>query len=379
MTDANPSTRPAPSAALARDARAYARIRTRLLLVDLILGVAFLAAFQWSGASLALAGWWSQRVAVEPLRLAGYLAVFGLAYYLAMLPLHAYGSFVLEHRFGLSRMTWKDWWIREAKRSALSAALGTALVEGLYALLRHAPDAWPLWATIGWVGFSIVMARVFPTVLLPIFYKTAPLHDEALAARLLALCRSTGLSVLGVFRFDLGAETRKANAALAGLGRTRRVLLSDTLLAEFSPEEIEGVLAHELAHHRYRHITKLLIISAVGSWIAFRLTAAAASRWAGPLGLSSVADIAGFPMLMLWLSVLGLLGMPLQNGLSRYFEWQADRFAIDLTRAHPGAFAAALRRLARLNLADPNPPRWLVWMFYDHPPITERIAAAAEQ
>ena len=357
-------------------ARDYARIRYHLLLIDLALGFAFLAVFQWSGASLAVARWWSQRLAPEPLQIAGYLAAFGLAYYLVMLPLHVYGSFVLEHRFALSRMTLKDWWIREAKRSALSAVVGTMLVEGLYALLRHAPATWPLWATVGWVGFSIVMARVFPTVILPIFYKTTRLHDDALVQRLLDLCRRAGLSALGVFRFDLGAETRKANAALAGLGRTRRVLLSDTLLAEFPPGEIEGVLAHELAHHRYRHISKLLAISAVGSWIAFLLTDAAVRRWTGPLGLAGLSDIAGFPMLMLWLSVLGLLGLPLQNGLSRYFEWQADRFAVELTRQQPGAFASALRRLAQLNLADPAPPHWIEWMFYDHPAITKRIKAA---
>ena len=367
MTDADPST-----------ARAYARIRYRLLLIDLALGLAFLAAFQWSGASLALARWWSQRVAPEPLRIVGYLAVFGLAYYLVMLPLHLYGSFFLERRFALSRMSLQAWWIREAKRSALSAVLGLALIEGLYALLRHAPSSWPLWATVGWIGFSVVMARVFPTLVLPIFYKTTPLHDEALVRRLLDLCRRAGLGALGVFRFDLGAETRKANAALAGLGRTRRVLLSDTLLAEFPPEEIEGVLAHELAHHRYRHITKLLAISAAGSWVAFLLTDAAARRWVGALGLSGLSDIAGFPVLMLWLSGLGLLGLPLQNSLSRHFERQADRFAVNLTQQQPGAFASALRRLAQLNLADPNPPRWVAWLFYDHPPITDRIHAAEE-
>ena len=321
MTDADPSS-----------ARAYARIRYRVLLIDLALGLAFLAAFQGSGASLALARGWPLRAAPAALRIAGYLAVFGLAYYLVMLPLHLYSSFFLEHRFALSRMSLTAWWMREAKRSALSAVLGAGLVEGLYALLRHAPESWPLWATIGWIGFSLVMARVFPTLVLPIFYKTTPLHDEALVRRLLDLCRRAGLAALGVFRFALGAETRKANAALAGLGATRRVLLSDTLLAEFSPEEIEGVLAHELAHHRHHHITKLLVISAIGSWVACLLTDAAARRWIGPLGLSSLSDIAGFPALMLWLSGLGLVGLPLQNGLSRYFEWQADRFAVDLTR-----------------------------------------------
>ena len=360
------------------DARQYARIRYRLILLDLTVSWLLLGFAQWSGCSRALAEWWSHRLSNQPLHIVGYLAVFGAAYYLVMWPLHFYGSFVLEHRFGLSRMTLKAWWIRETKQIGVSAILGVLLVEGFYVLLRHAPRSWPIWATVGWVGFSVILARVFPTILLPIFYKTSPMHDDPLVKRLLDLCQRVGLSALGVFRFNLGAETRKANAALAGLGKTRRVLLSDTLISEFTPDEIEGVLAHELAHHRYRHITKLLVISAVGSWAAFALTDLFGRRWGSTLGLHGLSDIAGFPALSLWLSVLGLIGLPLQNALSRYFEWQADHFAVATTNL-PHAFADALRRLAALNLADPNPPAWVVWLFYDHPPITQRIQAAARQ
>ena len=356
-------------------ARAYARLRYRLLLAELAAGFAFLGVFQWSGASTTLASWRSSRTPHEPLVILGYLAVFGLAYELVMLPLRFYGSFRLEHRFGLSRMTVGAWGIREAKSVGISAALGLLIIEVLYALLRHAPSSWPLWAAAAWVGFSVVMMRIFPTILLPVFYKTTPLQDDTLVTRLLDLCRRVGIQALGVFRVDLGTETRKANAALVGLGRTRRVLLADTLITEFPPAEIEGILAHEVAHHRYHHITKVLALSAVGSWAAFLLTDVVARRWVAALGLRGLDDIAGFPVFMLWLSALGLASLPLQNGLSRHFERQADRFAVNVTKA-PAAFAGALRRLARLNLADPNPPRWIVRMFYDHPPIMERVHAA---
>jgi STE24 endopeptidase len=358
-------------------ARAYARIRYPLLIADLALWCWLLALFQWSGASMDLARWWGARTAGVWLVVLGYLTVFGTTVYLVTLPLHLYGSFFLEHRFGLSRLSFGGWCVREAKRLAITAVLSLIVFEGLYAILRASPRAWPLWATAGWVGFSVILARVFPTVLLPIFYKTAPLQDEGLTRRLLTLCERVGLPALGVFRFELGAETRKANAALAGLGKTRRVLLADTLLAEFPPDEIEGVLAHELAHHRYRHITKLLVLSAIGAWVAFLLTDAAGKHWVAALGLQGLADIAGFPVLMLWLTLLHLISLPLQNGLSRRFEWQADQFALQ-TAGTPRAFAEALRRLARLNLADPNPPRWVTWLFYDHPPITERIHAAEQ-
>ena len=357
-------------------ARRYARIRYRLLLAECGLGWCVLSVFQGSGASTGIARWTAGWAGPEVCVIAGYLAVFGAVSYAVSWPLHFYGSFLLERQFGLSRLNLAGWWGREGKRVAVSALLSLLLVEGGYAILRAAPRAWPVWATIGWVGFSVLLARVFPTLILPIFYKTRPLPDEALVARLLALCDRVGLPALGVFRFDLGVETRKANAALAGLGATRRVLLADTLLAEFPPEEIEGVLAHELGHHRYQHIRKLLLLSAVGSWGMLALTALVSGRWVARLGLRGIADIAGLPMLLLWLSVLGFLGLPLQNGLSRYFEWQADRFAVQITNA-PQAFASALRRLARLNLADPNPPRWAEVMFYDHPRISERIRVAA--
>jgi STE24 endopeptidase len=366
---------PPPDAAA--PARAYARIRYRLLLIGLAVGLVFLAGVQWSGASAALARWWTAVSPSASLQLLGYLAVLGLAYELVTLPLHLYGSFFLEHRFGLSRLTARGWLIRELKRVTVSALISLVTLEGFYAMVRYLPSSWPLWATAGWVGLHVLLARIFPTVLLPIFYKTSPLQHHALVTRLLELCERAGLPALGVFRFNLGAETRKANAALAGLGRTRRVLLADTLLESFPPEEIEGVLAHELAHHRYHHISLFLVLNAVGSWIAFRLTAAAAQRWAGPLGLDGLADLAGVPALLLWFSVLGLLSLPVQNGCSRFFERQADRYAVAMTRP-PQAFAAALRRLAQLNLADPAPPRWVAWLFYDHPPITERIRDAAQ-
>lgn len=358
------------------EARRYANIKRRLLLVDLVLSFAFLCAFQVTGFSNRIAGWWQLRFSSQALVIAGYLAVFGVIHYLFNLPLHFYGSFALEHRFELSRMTFKDWCIRELKQMAVGGILGLLLIEGLYLLLRLSPQHWVLWATLGWVGVSVVLARIFPTVLLPIFYKTTPVEDKALVDRLLGLCKRVGLPALGVFRFDLGAETRKANAALAGLGRTRRVLLSDTLIKEFTPEEIEGVLGHELAHHRYHHITLQLILGTVGSWIAFMLTQYLAQSWVSFFHLSSLADIAGFPVFMAWLSLLGLIAMPLQNGISRIFEWQCDRFAVAKTK--PQAFADALKRLGGLNLADPNPPSWVVWLFYDHPPITERVRAAEQ-
>ena len=366
---------PSPDELTSARATRYATIRRRLMLVELAGWMAFLWACQMSGRSSAVAAWTVGVTSNDWLRLPLYLAVFGACSYILFLPLHVYSSFLLEHRFGLSRLSVRGWIVREIKQVGLSGAFSLLIFEVLYALLRRCPITWPAFATIGWIGVSVVIARIFPTVLLPIFYKSAPLADDALAQRLMELCRRAKLSVLGIFRVGLGVETRKANAALAGFGGTRRVLLSDTLLERFSADEIETVLDHELGHQVHHHIGKLLILSAAGSWLLFSLIHWSSGWWVPRLGLQGLADIAGFPMLMLALSVIGVISLPLQNGISRYFEWQADRFAVTVS-GRAGAFASALRKLGELNLADPNPPRWVEWMFYDHPPIGKRVRAA---
>ena len=358
------------------EARQYARIRYRLIGLNLFISWGFLLCLQLSGISACWAGFVRLMAGKDWQIVLGYMMLFGPAQVLVDFPLHFYSSFVLEHRFHLSRLSFGQWLLRYAKRLAVGGVLGLFLVEALYWFLRALPNSWPIWATGAWVIFSIVIARAFPVLLLPIFYKTSRIENGPLVERLMTLCRRTGVPALGVFRFGLGAETRKANAALAGFGSTRRVLLSDTLISNFTEEEIESVLGHELAHHRFRHITKMLVLSALGAYAAFQLTHAISRYWTIPLNLTGIQDIAGFPMLSLWLSVLGFASLPLQNGISRAFEWQCDRFAV--TVSSPAAFAAALRKLGDLNLADPDPPRWVELFFYDHPAINKRVRFAEQ-
>jgi STE24 endopeptidase len=210
---------------------------------------------------------------------------------------------------------------------------------------------------------------------LPVFYAVKPLDRETLRGRLLALADRAGARVVGAYEWGLSEKTRKANAALAGLGSTRRILISDTMLSEYSEDEIEVVLAHELAHHVHGDIWKgLLFESALivaGFYAAFRVLTGL-----GPwLGLADAADPAGLPLLLLAGGVVSLLMVPAANALSRRYERSADRFALDLTR-NPAAFISAMRRLGAQNLAEEHPSRTVQWLFYSHPPIAERIAVA---
>ena len=357
------------------DARAatYARIKYRLIIVDLC----------WSLAVLWIAGGWSLRfarleavAALNPwVLVAVYGAVFAAAYSLASLPLTYYSSYHLEHRFGLSTQTFPRWAARQLKMGAVGLVIFLILLEGLYALLRHDPRTWWLWATIGWVGFSVVLTRVTPTILVPLFYKCQPLADRALAERLVALVRRAGLSAMDAFAIDFSRETKKANAALVGMGRTRRILVTDTMLNAYTPEEIEAVLAHELGHHRHHHIAQLLGVSAVASLLGFLAMHWWLPRPLAARGINGLADVAGFPVLAFWLTLLSILLMPVQHAFSRRLERQADRFSLEITR-QPQPFISMMRKLGAQNLADPNPPRWVEWWFYDHPAVPRRIAFA---
>jgi STE24 endopeptidase len=173
----------------------------------------------------------------------------------------------------------------------------------------------------------------------------------------------------------LSAETKKANAALAGLGRTRRVLLGDTLLEQFTPEEIEVVFAHEVGHHVHRHLPKMVAVSVLLATGGFWLVDWALHRLTDTLGYAGFSDPAALPLVLLVLSLFGLLLSPPQNALSRFFERQCDRYALDRTGLRD-AYRAAFIKLARINKSDPDPHPLVAWLFYDHPPIRERLAMA---
>ncbi|MFL5341987.1 MAG: M48 family metalloprotease, partial [Gemmataceae bacterium] len=249
------------------------------------------------------------------------------------------------------------------------------LVVSLYALLRYAGDWWWLAAAVGWLLLTLVLARILPVLILPLFYKVTKLDNAELLGRLTRLAEGTGLNIEGIYNLHLSEETRKANAALAGMGRSRRVLLGDTLLEEFSPEEIEIVFAHEVGHHVHRHLLQLIafqvVLTTVSLWLGGRVLAAAA----GPLGYPGPTDPAAFPLLLLVLGGVGLILLPLKNALSRWYERQCDRYAL-LRTANPTAYRSAFEKLGRLNKADADPHPLLVWLFHDHPSIRERIAAA---
>jgi STE24 endopeptidase len=263
------------------------------------------------------------------------------------------------------------------KSTLISLVLGIPLLIGLYALLRASGNTWWLWAAAGYTLFGVVLATLAPVLLMPIFYKFKPLAEDRqdLAERLIKLAENAGTHVEGVYKMDMSRRTKAANAALTGLGRTRRIILGDTLLENFSPDEIETILAHELAHHVHRDIPLGIAAQTVFNFISFFIGAQVLQWAVEAFSLRAVHDPAGLPALMLTLSLVGLISMPITNLYSRWREAMADDFALAQTEK-PEAFASAMTRLANQNLAQVDPPRWVVLLLSSHPPLRERIKKA---
>ena len=311
------------------------------------------------------------------LNFAGFAAVFGGIYAFVTLPLDYYSGFVLPHRFDQSNQTFKDWIIDQLKGFAIGIPLGLLLLELLYLALRVTGNLWWLWAAGGMLVFSVLLSNLAPILIMPIFNKFVPLDDEHadLAERLLKLAEKANTKVRGVFKFDMSRRTKSANAALTGIGNTRRIVLGDTLIDEFTSDEIETVLAHELGHHVHKDIPFLIAFGTVTTTLGLYF-ASLVLNWAiGFFSFTGPADVAALPALGLILGVYGFVTMPLENAISRWRENMADDYALRST-GKIEAFASAFTRLANQNLGEVDPEKWVVFLFYSHPPLGERIEKA---
>ncbi|HEY2982359.1 MAG TPA: M48 family metallopeptidase [Anaerolineales bacterium] len=363
-----------------KQAKQYSRIRRRLWLVDTVFSALYALAWLSFGWSISLRDWLTGNwpLFTNPWFLvAGFVVVFGGLYFVINLPLAYYSGFALPHRFDQSTQSLKEWGIDLVKGLAVGAPLGLLMLELLYVALRVAGDLWWLWAAGGLLVFNVLLSNLAPVLIMPLFNKFVPLGDEhrELADRLIDLAERAHTRVKGVYKFDMSRRTKAANAALTGLGNTRRIVLGDTLINEFTIDEIETVLAHELGHHVHHDIPLLIAFGTLTTALGLYL-ASIAMIWAiGFFGFSGPADVAALPALGLILGAYGLLTMPIENAVSRWRESMADEYALRTTRKGD-AFASAFTRLANQNLGDVDPEKWAVLLFYSHPPLGERIRRA---
>lgn len=358
----------------------YHRLKRRADVLGTLAAGAVLLALLLTGAGLYLrevASFFGMNVLFfeDAATVAAFALLVTLILHMVEAPFAYYQGFVLEHRYQLSNDTLGQWLRDQLKGLALAIVFGVAGASVVYWAIRTTPDWWWALAAASFAGVLVGLVQLAPVVLLPLFYSFKPLERPALVERLTRLAERARTHIAGVYEWALSAHTRKANAALTGMGRTRRILLSDTLLADYSDDEIEVVLAHELSHHvhhdLWRGVALQTLLLFVGFFIAARLLAALA----GPLELRGVDDPAGLLLLMLVGGACSFFFMPLANAMSRVHERRADRYALDTTR-QPAAFISAMKRLAQQNLAEENPSPLVQWLFYSHPPIKQRIEAA---
>jgi STE24 endopeptidase len=298
-----------------------------------------------------------------------------VSYGIVSTPLDFYSGFILPHRYGLSCQSLRSWLADEAKGGILALVLGTALVVVIYLFLETFPQTWWLLAFAFVVLVSVVLSNLAPVLILPLFFKTRPLDDTELRKRLLSLAERSQTKIRDVFQINFSSKTTAGNAMLMGWGNTRRIVIGDTMLQRYAPEEIEVVMAHELGHHRHGDIVRLILVQSALMFLGFYLVNLVLNRAVSGLNFEGVSDVAALPLLALVLAAFTLVLSPLANAYNRHLEEAADRFSLNAT-ANPEAFATMLTKLTDQNLSESEPSRWSEFLFYDHPPYSKRLELA---
>jgi STE24 endopeptidase len=331
-----------------------------------------------SGLTLRLRDFAASVSASPWITVAIYVAVLGGALKIIQLPLGFYSGYVMEHQFGLSRETLWGWTKDQLLGSVIGGALGLTGAGLMYYLMRVHPDNWWIFTALLFIAFAVLMTNLAPVLLLPLFFKFRPIENSDLQRRVERLAQRTRTRLCGIFEWSLGEKTRKANAAVVGWGNTRRIIVSDTLLQNFSPEEVEVIMAHELCHHVKNHVWQAIAMQSALTMAGFYVVHKLLIAFSTSLGFQSVSDVANFPFIALTGTALSLIALPAVNSFSRKLERDADLYAIDLT-SDGLAFVSSMEKLARLNLASTSPHPFIEFIFHSHPSIENRIRMAADR
>jgi len=357
-----------------KKAKQYARLKLTGSLLNTILYLLFTLIILYTGFSKNLAQYISSITVNDYQKLLLFFAALGVAQSIIGFPIKYSTGFRMEHRYGLTDQSFKSWLWHGFKGLIISMIIGIPLLLLFYFFLRKFGQMW--WVPTGLLlfGISVLLGRLAPTLIFPLFYKFEPLDTGELADKIKSMSESEGMKLSGVYSFNLSKTTKKANAAFAGFGRSKRVLLGDTLLELMTDSEILTVLAHELGHYRLKHVPKLIVAGMITTFFGLYIAAELYSTTLHYFGFSSIIDIGALPLLSLWLMAYSFLTNPLTNILSREFERQADIYALDISN-DPEAFKSALTRLANLNLADIEPHPIIEFIFHSHPAISKRLSA----
>ncbi|MEE9390386.1 MAG: M48 family metallopeptidase [Candidatus Aminicenantaceae bacterium] len=359
-----------------QQARRYEKEKRLLGLATMVLSLIVLLGFYYSGLSSWLAN----------LNIGGsiifvfliYVVSFLILLALLGLPLNFYSGYIHEHKWNFSNHTIKSWLWEQVKAFLVGLILMTLLLGLLFWIMALSPRSWWLIAGLAFAFVSVVLATIFPVVILPIFNKYTPIQNKELIDPLEKILSEGGLKSSGFFKEDMSRQTKKENAFLAGLGKTRRVVLGDNLMESMSIPEIESIIAHEVGHYKHRHIWKNLVIGTVQGLVVFFILNWAMRILFSQFLSSTTWNLTLFPIFAILMGgISSFLFGPLSNALSRYFERQADRYALKTIQDRE-AFMTAMAGLADRNLSNAYPEWWVKLLYYSHPPVGERLKMAED-
>lgn len=305
-----------------------------------------------------------------------FLGIVGLMESLINFPLNFYSGYILEHKYDLSNQTLLKYFTEKAKSFAVGVVIGVPVMLIFYYILLNYENYW--WLILGIFMFflSVIIGRIAPILIFPLFYKFKPIENESIKNRILGLCRKTKVDIKGIYVFDMSKNTKKANAAFTGLGKSKRIILGDTLIDRFSEDEIESVFAHEVGHYKRKHIFKLMFLSTILTFAGLYITSVLYEASLSYFGFIYVYEISALSLMAIYLSLYGLITAPISNIFSRKYEWEADKFALDFSE-DKNAFISAMEKLAEQNLADKEPNKIIEFLFHSHPSLQKRIEFAS--
>lgn len=353
------------------NAKKYNNIKLAVGITEAVLSFVLLFLFVKLGLSKYLEETIRTYIQNNYLVLLLYTIILGIISSIIFYPFSYYNGFYLEHKYKLSNQTFWRWTLENLKGAIVGSAIGLPLLFLFYFILNAFGNLW--WLAFAAVLFfvSVVLAQVVPVLILPLFYKVTPIESEELKNRIIELSRQSGMKVKNVFKFDMSKNTKKANAAFTGLGKTKRILLGDTLLNGCSYDEIETVIAHELGHYTHKHILKNIIIGTVFIFATLFILSVLYSISLAWFDFKSITEISALPLLVLWGMLIGIIQTPVSNLISRKFEYQADEYAVRSTQKRE-IFITTLNKLTDQNMGDREPHPFIEWFFYSHPSIKNR-------
>ncbi len=361
-----------------RQAKRYEGIKRIIQISESILTLLLLIAFVYSGYSVHLRNWVRGYLDHPYLQLLLFTVVVGAAFTIISFPINVFSTFWLEHRFKLSNQTFAAWLWERVKGWLVGIVVFIPILLIFYYFLRNFPDMWWLLTAIVLFFVSVIIGRLAPQIIFPLFYKFEPLQVDDIKQRMQKLAETGNFNLNGVYRFNMSKTTKKANAAFTGIGKSKRIILGDTLLDQFSADEIEAVFAHEVGHFVHRHIWLGMAVSTISSFLSLYVAHRLYMLFIANDAFTGVDDLAALPFLSIILTLIAFVTTPLTNALSRRHEWQADRYALQHA-SQPAAFVTAIKKLSEINLTDTDPHPLLETLFHSHPSVRRRVEAANAQ